>query len=143
MQTFLPYSDFTLCARVLDNQRLGKQRVEAKQILNALKRRKAKVGGGWVNHPAVIMWEGYEDALKQYYNIVIVEWVSRGFDNNMELYLLPEEIIYPNWLGDNKLHASHRSNLLRKNPNHYGELGWGEDNSLPYYWPRGVNLCQS
>jgi hypothetical protein len=33
MQTFLPNPNFTLSARILDNKRLGKQRVEAKQIM--------------------------------------------------------------------------------------------------------------
>lgn len=36
MQTFLPYADFAECARVLDDKRLGKQRVECLQILKAL-----------------------------------------------------------------------------------------------------------
>ena len=42
MQTFLPYADYTRTAKCLDRQRLGKQRVECKQILNALEN-----GGGW------------------------------------------------------------------------------------------------
>lgn len=33
MQTFLPYANFEASAKVLDYKRLGKQRVEAKQIL--------------------------------------------------------------------------------------------------------------
>jgi len=33
MQTFLPFPDFAESAKCLDNRRLGKQRVEAKQIL--------------------------------------------------------------------------------------------------------------
>jgi len=36
MQTFLPYDNFSMSARVLDNKRLGKQRVEALQILKVL-----------------------------------------------------------------------------------------------------------
>ena len=36
MQTFLPYKSFTKSAQVLDYKRLGKQRVEAMQIFNAL-----------------------------------------------------------------------------------------------------------
>ena len=36
MQTFLPYPSFTRSLACLDNKRLGKQRVEAKQILMAL-----------------------------------------------------------------------------------------------------------
>jgi hypothetical protein len=36
MQTFLPYSDITESMRVLDNKRLGKQRVETYQIISAI-----------------------------------------------------------------------------------------------------------
>lgn len=36
MQTFLPYSCFDNCAASLDPKRLGKQRVEAKQIIQTL-----------------------------------------------------------------------------------------------------------
>lgn len=36
MQTFLPYPNFAASARVLDNRRLGKQRVECVQILKAI-----------------------------------------------------------------------------------------------------------
>ena len=46
MQTFLPYKSFNKSFKVLDYRRLGKQRVEAMQILNVLLgRRKTK---GWV-----------------------------------------------------------------------------------------------
>ena len=30
------------------------------------------------------MWDGYENALKQYLNECIDEWVSRGYNNNMK-----------------------------------------------------------
>ena len=58
MQTFLPYTDFIKSAKCLDYKRLGKQRVEAKQILNILLGETTKAG--WTNHPAVLMWSGYE-----------------------------------------------------------------------------------
>ena len=38
MQTFLPYPDFAASAAALDDRRLGKQRVEALQVLRALVR---------------------------------------------------------------------------------------------------------
>lgn len=41
----------------------------------------------------------------------------------------------PPWLGDPAFHASHRSNLLRKDPVHYGQFGWTEGPDLPYVWP--------
>jgi hypothetical protein len=79
MQTFLPYADFERCAATLDSRRLGKQRVEAFQILRALRGE----GRGWRNHPAVLMWRGYEDALGLYLNAMIAEWERRGYRNNV------------------------------------------------------------
>ncbi len=43
MQTFLPYTDFKQSARCLDYKRLGKQRLEARTILNILEGR-GKIG---------------------------------------------------------------------------------------------------
>jgi hypothetical protein len=62
MQTFLPYPDFSGSALVLDVKRLGKQRVEAIQVLRGL----VVPGYGWPHHPAVKMWQGYEEALVRY-----------------------------------------------------------------------------
>ena len=76
MQTFLPYADFVKTAKCLDYRRLGKQRVEAFQILNILEGKTTKAG--WKHHPAVLMWEGYENALKKYFNDISSEWKSRG-----------------------------------------------------------------
>lgn len=132
MQTFLPYPSFRASAEVLDYRRLGKQRVEARQILRALEQ-----GGGWAHHPAVAMWRGYEGALRLYHDCVIWEWVLRGYRNTMP-YLWRYERDWgpwPPWHGDAAFHASHRSNLLRKAPGHYGLLGWAEGPDLPYVWP--------
>tara|TARA_R100000995_G_C3391837_1_gene80859 strand:+ start:150 stop:560 length:411 start_codon:yes stop_codon:yes gene_type:complete len=131
MQTFLPYRSMSKSIRCLDYRRLGKQRVEALQILNAL-------GGkskGWVNHPATKMWRGYESALKFYKDLCIEEWVRRGYKNTMERNTTHGPVLMPHWLGDEKLHASHRSNLLRKDPVFYGNLNWNEPDNLPYHWP--------
>jgi len=71
MQTFLPYSDFRKSLESLDNKRLGKQRVEAYQIISAITGRLRKDGKpykGWLNHPCSVMWRDYVNALKQYYN---------------------------------------------------------------------------
>lgn len=140
MQTFLPSPHFHVSASVLDDRRLGKQRVECLQILNALERlrqptRPSKTG--WLRHPAVLMWVGHEACLRRYLRACILEWISRGFKNTMKIPPLesldPSDV--PAWLSDDRLHASHRSNLLRKNPVHYGKFGWTEPNDLPYYWP--------
>ena len=131
MQTFLPYPSMGLSVRCLDYRRLGKQRVEALQILNALSG-KSK---GWTNHPATKMWRGYEAALRFYRDLCIEEWVRRGYKNTMQKEDAHRVIRLPPWLGDESLHASHRSNLLKKDPQHYGQFGWSEPHDLAYVWP--------
>jgi hypothetical protein len=136
MQTFLPYSDFVKSLACLDYKRLGKQRVEAMQLVNStLKLIKGEPVKGWANHPARTMWDGSLDALKLYHNLSIQEWVRRGYNNTMKLYELPEDVLMPPWIGDERIHRSHRSNLLRKDAIHYGQFGWSESNDIPYYWP--------
>lgn len=131
MQTFLPYPSFIESAQCLDYRRLGKQRVEVKQLLSALRN-----GGGWSNHPAAKMWRGYEPALAEYGNIVVNEWIRRGYKNNMPPFPVEHATPpMPPWFGDHDFHAAHRSNLLRKDPTYYSMFGWTEPNNLPYIWP--------
>jgi hypothetical protein len=144
VQTFLPYPDFRMSAQALDYRRLGKQRVECKQLLKALgyeiKNHKLVhcTQGGWLNHPCTQMWRGYELALAEYQADCIREWEARGYNNTMERVVIPDDVDlqYPNWLGDKAFHASHRSNLLRKDPDWYGRHGWKDRHDLPYVWPR-------
>lgn len=124
MQTFLPYPDFQASSRVLDRARLGKQRAEARQLL---------APRGWANHPAARMWLGYEGSLAEYGDAMIAEWVRRGYRNTMPL--LAQDGPRPPWFGDSAFHASHRSNLLRKDPGYYAQFGWVELSDLPYVWP--------
>jgi Pyrimidine dimer DNA glycosylase len=135
VQTFLPYPDFAGTAAVLDDVRLGKQRVEAYQIVRTL----TGVTRGWQHHPAVKMWRGHVDALVDYGVAMCVEWVSRGRADTVHEKLLghrsPEAAVAPVWLGNAALHASHRSNLLRKDPEWYRRFGWEEPADLPYVWP--------
>jgi hypothetical protein len=139
MQTFLPYPDFHASARVLDYRRLGKQRVEARQILGVLRSdagvpNRPKFRGPWRNHPAVLMWYGYENALIHYGNIMIREWVARGYKNTMDILDVVRPKMPP-WLYYEPFHASHRGNLLRKNREWYGQFGWTERDDIPYVWP--------
>ena len=77
MQTFLPYADFKLSARVLDYKRLGKQRLEAMQLISTfLPSYKKK---GWINHPARLMWRNNIGSLAEYAVTVCNEWISREY----------------------------------------------------------------
>lgn len=138
MQTFLPLPTFEGTARCLDRQRLGKQRVECLQLLGALHGRTL----GWRNHPACRMWRGHISALTAYALAIIREWKSRGYRDTCEGKVLAlsgghltAAFDYPPWFGDEVFHASHRSNLLRKDPEWYGQFGWTEPPTLPYVWP--------
>lgn len=130
MQTFLPYADFRASAAALDWRRLGKQRVEAYQLLRALRGETR----GWASHPATRMWRDREAALGAYMNAMIDEWVARGYQNTMPKARV-SRFRTPAWLGDDAFHASHRANLLRKDAIYYRRHGWTEDPSLPYVWP--------
>lgn len=130
MQTFLPYPDFARSVAALDRQRLGKQRLEARQIWTTLMTGRR----AWANHPAVRMWRGYEEALAAYGDAAIREWVRRGYRNTLTLSgMLLYEL--PPWLGDARLHRSHQAALVYKLPAHYRPLFPRVAAQLHYYWP--------
>jgi hypothetical protein len=139
MQTFLPYEVFQRSAEVLDRQRLGKQRIDAKQLLRILSGE--GTGKGWRNHPAVLMWRGHELMLARYGMAICLEWRKRGYkDQQLEVFhhyawRLRREEKKPWWLGKGAFHLSHQSNLLRKDPEYYSQFGWAVSPDLPYVWP--------
>lgn len=119
VNTFLPYSNYEKCARALDNRRLGKQRVEAKQIIDIIENYdKVKA---WRNHPVVLMWMGHVKALKKYYNCIVKEWIKRGYQNNMLLYRITSAVPEPWFIGNKSFHLSHQANLLRKDFDYYSK----------------------
>lgn len=139
MQTFVPYGkNFEYNALCLDDKRLGKQRVEAWQIVRAL-RGETK---GWRNHPATRMWEGHAGPLCYYGMWMCWTWMKRGFKDSLyEKFVRSTEFAQwnawsvPSWLDHPGVMESHQSNLLQKNPDHYGWYGWEVPDDLPYVWP--------
>ena len=101
MQTFLPYANFHMSARCLDDKRLGKQRVECLQIMKTLdcgptqwfdptdevwkSARNSRLKDirtrktPWYNHPAVQQWKGWECTLMTYADVICREWIRRGY----------------------------------------------------------------
>lgn len=149
MQTFLPYPGFRETALVLDRRRLGKQRVEALQVLRGL----VVPGYGWRRHPAVRMWAGYEEALVRYGLEICRVWRELGHQDSCAATLVadlaatrPHEPVrdqsvlgaegeLPPWLGDDSFHRSHRSALVRKDPATYTRHFPDVPDDLPYVWP--------
>jgi len=163
VNTFLTSTSFVRSAQLLDRKRLGKQRVEAQQILDCcLKLRflgtvynnpmpddpyqhydwirqvatsykqsnfslvvtpitseitliasTTQSSLGWVYHPAVLMWVKYTDALKEYIDVHIEEWLRRGYQNTMTRYTIRGGL-RPTWTYDADFIGRHRSMLLQK-----------------------------
>lgn len=150
MQTFIPFSDFNESAASLDNKRLNKQLLEGRQIYQILAHNRTT--GGWVNHPAVKMWRNYDNALFNYLVAIKNECNYRNIqtEKNWNAIIDLHEsnwnrgtgIIMPPWLGDERVHLSHRQNLYNKDPDYYAFFA--DDNRLSavsccdkcnYFWP--------
>ncbi len=101
------------------------------------------------------MWANNPEALAYYGVVICEEWISRGYRDTCKEKILAanremggadleelrrkyeriEEGFLPWWFGSEELHASHRSNLLRKDDDHYSAFGWTEPEDLCYVWP--------
>ena len=111
-------------------------------------------GRGWQRHPAVLMWRGYEAAMVNYSLAICAEWLGRGYsdtyglkiemmaDLSMQVFVTglsmrgvnPYKYELPPWWGDEAIHESHQSNLLRMEPEYYGTR-FNCRPDLPYTWP--------
>lgn len=87
------------------------------------------------------MWRGYEAALISYGIAMCDEWIARGYKDTCRgkigLFRLKygTEDVLPPWWGRPDVHSSHRSNLLRKDPDFYGQYNWPDSPEAPYVWP--------
>lgn len=153
MQTFLPFPSFELSAQTLDNRRLNKQSVECYQIGLILWRKKGWLPNptnkkGFWNHPAVRIWEDSEFSFLEYWSAIIKECNARSINTKL-LQRRWEELesaipwnffpwslfsLAPAWLGNPDFHASHQSNLKRKDPIYYPFPLL--PSNLPYIWPK-------
>ena len=147
MQTFITDFDMTQNARNLDDKRLGKQRVEALQIADCFLVKESR----WKNHPAVRMWAYNTGFLvMDYIPFIMQEWEIRGFKNircgkwydkiynavfehydKQNMFVISS---FPWWL-DMEFIEAHRSNLIRKKPEHYRPLFPDTKEGLEYIWP--------
>lgn len=138
MQTFLPDIEMQVAVSLLDNKRLGKQRVEAIQIAMCLLEKPSN----WKNHPAVLMWKGYEPYLLEYIKCTMDEFAKRGYKNikcvehynRLKSMIKDRPIQRPIWYNSDFVKA-HQSNLVRKNKDYYSRYFNVPDN-LPYIWKK-------
>lgn len=161
MQTFLAHPDFAKSASVLDYRRLGKQRVEAKQVLQAIldvnkEGTEGNTGQGFINHPIMHQWQPYPEALLSYTWYICREWRNRGYRDGIMPWLFQvaklrglrmmqsgairrSSQFNPWWLGHPRVHVYHRANLMVKMPDYYSQFGWKIPDHLStgfgYSWP--------
>lgn len=144
MQTFIPYTNIKKSAKVLDNKRLGKQRVEAIQIARCL----LGYTEGWCHHTVTKMWKYHESFLINIYlKTIMSEWENRGMKNDkckihyeyLSKVLQSYKPIKPWWMNDRRYFLRfcrrHKSNLIRKYPEYYRDKFPGIPDNLPYLWP--------
>ena len=85
------------------------------------------------------MWRQHREALIAYGQIACLMWIMRGYGDSvlpqLEERSVGGDVTLPPWIGDPAFHESHQSNLIRKDPQHYGPAFPGVPDDLPYVWP--------
>lgn len=161
--TFVPVPSVRESLKILDTERLGKQRSEIKIILAALTGVRFKVWRGeygvvlpekrgYKNHSVTRMWRGHEWALAEFGRLNYQVWANRfghpiekgskGYDTLIDMVLWKQWLEergaskeLPEWWGDEAVHSSHRSVLLSKDEEFYRKYGWTEPAEYKYVWP--------
>jgi len=127
----MPYASPYQSARVLDPSRLGNQ---------AYRECRTLINGGWPNHPASKMWSGHEHHLALYALACLEELRRRGRFYPGHILFFERKLIefpdtgLPSWVGDERLHSSHRAVLLWKDLDWYGRFGWSEEPAEHCFW---------
>ena len=129
MQTFMPFMSYQKTAECLDYRRLGKQRVETKQILQCLL---GEGSLGWANHPIVEAWRGYEESLAVYGLYICSEWRLRGYQDGLSPYFQVQRLRlrdgehywteHPPWVENPVVNRAYQRVLTWKDPEHYEEI---------------------
>lgn len=144
MQVFVPTTDLYFNANCLDWRRRNKQIIECRQIGLAI----TNPNYGWQNHPAVSMWRGHLPFLMlaaHFFNRAYFATSSRNHKawENMQAdhpHILVSDLLLdqsplPSWWGDDRIHDSHASRLIQKDPDFYKDkFPWITDHEMEYVW---------
>jgi len=116
---FHPFGSAEESVSSLDNARLGKQRLEAKQIILNIEAAERGEKRGFTSHPASRAYEGHLNYLKYYYNLTLEEWARRGMKNTMAPFEVESPVEVP-WFAEcvPRMMAD-RAALIRKYPAWY------------------------
>ncbi len=98
------------------------------------------LGDGLRKHPVLALWYTYTDALADYINCHIDEWVTRGYKNNMIIYDLPPIVEYPEWCHDPEFHRTIQARLREKEKTWHQEYQDGIRKQKPEVWYTTMDL---
>jgi len=134
VQVFVPYPSLKQSVMSLDPSRLGNQIYRECLTLAT---------GGWPNHPVAKMWKHHTFFLCKYALNGLLELQNRGlyyphiFEKFTRICNSVKDTGPPIWWGNEKVHNSHKANLLRKDYTYYSQFGWQyEVNPADaYYYP--------
>ena len=115
MQVFVPSANCLETASLLDKKRLNKQIIENGQILKAIDR----IGKGWLNHPATLMYRPYRQWLVLY-NECLKAYMSGDKDLAVQYSIMAARLT-PAFL-TNDFCAQHRRRLFTKSPELYPQF---------------------
>ena len=87
------------------------------------------------------MWRGFENGLVEYGKVICEVWKERGYKDTcwekINAYLdTSKPITFPNWIGNEAIHLSHKSNLVRKFPDYYKQYWPDVPDNIEYIWPK-------
>lgn len=140
MMIWLPFENFEECARSMDSRTLTIQRFDAWRLLHMLQH---GVPAGMGQNATLRMWRDYPTWVAAYGMAICLEW-EKTSDRPSELTQLFRDYLdvidvtedYPRWLGDSMLHMSHRSNMIKLDPDRYMKLWPGVIEGMPLMWPK-------
>jgi len=101
-----------------------------------------------LSRPEVVLWYDCQAALREYWaeleSVARLRVLPSGYARLSKMVVPPRwvrgAVHPPSWLGDPKLHASHRAWLLYDEPTQYAAHGWPEQPSTELWWPPGISL---
>ena len=100
-------------------------------------------------HIGTVAWSSHPEALVLYLDFCVRELVLRGQERGIpsprsregiKLYEIPAEWSQndppvPEWIGIERIHASHRAALLAKDPGWFAQFAWSEPRVRALAWP--------
>lgn len=148
MQVFVPdATSLEASVRCLDQSRAGNQ---------CWRESKTLLSGGWPSHPAHQLFDDYPGAFAKY-NMLLIDhvyengWCRQATHEKWHEFWRQELVKagnadLPHWWGDERIHSSHRSALLFKDPEWYCQFDWEDEPIGPdpvtgkwnYVWPEEI-----